>query len=165
MKELFQKFKNDWLPAEFIFPTYSGPRNLLALEFRNSNAEIALRAHRKAYQRIQYLKRKDWIQTKKTETGLLIALTDEGKVEKMRRCVETRRLLPNDRVCLVIFDVPEIASRGRREFRQFLKRLGFVMTQLSVWQSDRDLAEDVVAFIKQAKIAKWTAVYIAQRKC
>lgn len=162
--ELFKKFSDDWLPAEFIFPTYAGPRNLAAYEFRNSNAKRAYRARKKEYEQLHYLQRKNWIQVKKTEQGLLVALTDQGRLEKLRRGIERRTPLSDGRVCLVMFDIPEIAKRGRVEFRQFLKRVGFTMVQLSVWETRLDVAEDVLRFIKQTNIQRWTAVYVAEKR-
>ena len=51
--------------------------------------------------RAQYLRRKKLIRTKKTEKGLLLELTDQGREELLRRLVKERPGLPDGQVCLV----------------------------------------------------------------
>ena len=165
INDLFQQFKDDWTPAGIIFPTYAGPRNLTSYEFYNSNAEVTRRNYLKERQRVHYLKKNRWIETKTTEDGLLIALTNNGRVEKMRRCMEQRPILKNGKVCLVVFDIPEIARRARNTFRQFLKKCGFRRLQKSVWENDRDVVNDVLQFIQRTNIHSWAKVYLGENKC
>jgi hypothetical protein len=49
-------------------------------------------------------------------------------------------------------------------FRYFLKGCGFRLVQLSVWMSDRDVAEEILKFVKQARIEKWVQVFVGERK-
>jgi hypothetical protein len=160
----FQLLTDDWIWFSSLFPSYSGPRSLLGYEIQHSHTEQAYQRWRREYQKLQYLKRQHWIKIKKTEKGLLIALTDKGKIEKRRRDANHRSKLSSGYVCLVMFDIPELAKKGRDQFRFFLKQLGFSLVQKSVWQSQYDLAEDILQFIKEMHVEKWTAVYTAKKK-
>ena len=117
------------------------------------------------YQRVCYLKRKKWIKTKKTEKGLFCALTEEGRKELNRRKIfEERRKMKGGQVCLVVFDIPEDARRGRDALRQFLKNADFQMVQKSVWKSQKDVSVHVKRFIKRAGVSKWVKVFIAKEE-
>ena len=164
IRKLFETLKDDWIWIGSVLPSYSEPRNYLAYQIKHSHAEIALRRRRQEYQQLQYLKRQKWVKVKKTEKGLLIALTDKGKMEQLKRSAINRPKLSTGQVCLVLFDIPESAKKGRDRFRFFLKQFGFSLVQKSVWQSEFDLAEDVVKFIEEMKIEKWIVVYVARRK-
>ncbi len=116
------------------------------------------------YRRLQYLKRKKWIKIKKTEEGLLCSLTQVGKKELQRReIIKKKEKLPAGQKCLVMFDIPEDARSGRHALRQFLKNADFKRIQLSVWESDRDIGEEVKKFIKRAGVSKWVIVFVGKK--
>jgi hypothetical protein len=170
VREMFRAVHDEWVLVSDLIPSI-GCMDRTASERYNSFAESALRMEweakreeRRAYQRLQYLKRKNWIKTKKTEKGLLVMLTDEGKMERIRRGIIDRPKLSDGRVCLVMFDIPESARRGRDAFRRFLKDTKFNLVQLSIWQTDRDVISDVLLFIKHTNIQKWVKVYVAEKK-
>lgn len=114
--------------------------------------------------RAQYLRRKKLIRTKKTEKGLLLELTDQGREELIKRLVKERPSLPDGRVCLVLYDIPLDAGSGRDALRYFLKRIGFIRLQQSVWQTDKDVVEEVLEFVRSAKIQRWVQVYLGKKK-
>ncbi len=117
------------------------------------------------YRRIQYLKNKKWIKIKKQEGKMLCELTDEGKSEMHRRAfTENRPKLPRKTKCLVVYDFPENARRGRDSFRFFLRSCDFKMLQKSVWITDRDVVEAVQKFIRKTGISKWVCVFVGDRK-
>lgn len=114
--------------------------------------------------RAQYLRRKKLIRTKKTEKGLLLELTDQGREELFKRLVKERPSLSDGQVCLVFYDIPLDAGSGRDALRYFLKRIGFTQLQQSVWQTDKDVIEEVLDFIRSAKVERWVQVYLGQKK-
>lgn len=114
--------------------------------------------------RLKYLRRKKFIKTKKTEKKLLFELTDRGKQELLKRRVEERSKLPDGLVCLVLYDIPVDAGSGRDGLRYFLKRVGLKQVQQSVWQTDKDVVEEILEFVRRAKVEKWVQVYLGQRK-
>ncbi|MBI4435365.1 hypothetical protein HY630_01725 [Candidatus Uhrbacteria bacterium] len=127
-------------------------------------AEERYQERRAFEERARYLRRKKFIKTKKTERGLLYELSDEGRVELMRRLVHERTTLPNGQVCLVVYDIPTDGNLGRDALRYFLKRIGLLQVQKSVWSTDKDVVDEVLAFIQTAKITKWVEVYLARKQ-
>ncbi|MBI4257267.1 hypothetical protein HY626_04400 [Candidatus Uhrbacteria bacterium] len=114
--------------------------------------------------RLKYLRRKKFIKTKKIEKKLLFELTDQGREELLGRLIQERPKLPSGSVCLVMYDIPLDAGSGRDGLRYFLKRIGFEQVQQSVWQTDKDVTGEVLAFVQKAKVERWVQVYIGQRK-
>lgn len=114
--------------------------------------------------RVAYLKRKKLIKTKKVEGRLLLELSSTGRVELLKREMRERPKLPDGYVCLVLFDVPVDARRGRDAFRYFLKGAGFQQVQKSAWFTDRDVIEEVESFVWSARIQPWVVVYLARQQ-
>ena len=114
--------------------------------------------------RLKYLKRKKFVQTKKVEDHLICELSDEGKTELLKRLVCDKSILPHGEACLVLYDVPIEGNLGRDALRYFLKRIGFRQVQKSVWQTDKDVVEEVLDFVHSAKIEKWVEVYLAKKQ-
>lgn len=127
-------------------------------------AEERLAQQRAFREHLRYLKRRHFIKTKKTEAGLLCELTDEGRGEVLKRLVMERPRLPRDQVCLVLYDVPTFGNLGRDALRYFLKRIGFKQVQKSVWQTDKDVVNEVLEFVRTSKIHDWVQVYLARRQ-
>lgn len=127
-------------------------------------AEIRLEERREFQKRVSYLRRKKLIKTKKTEAGLLYELSDEGRLDLMKRLVSEKDILANGDVCLVMYDVPRTGNLGRDALRYFLKRIGFSQVQHSVWETDKDVVQEVKEFVKTAKITDWVVVYLAKRQ-
>lgn len=71
-------------------------------------------------------------------------LTDLGKINMLNAIVRCR--VPDGKIRLVIFDVPEKMKTTREAFRRHLVNLGFTMEQKSVW-SNRYPCEDLVNLI------------------
>lgn len=128
-------------------------------------AEDTYQEERRYRNQVAYLKRKKLIVTKKIERRLFLELSDEGKNELFRRTISERPKLEFGNVCLVMFDVPVDAKASRDAFRHFLKTVGFVQVQKSIWQSDRDVAKDIEKFVAAAKIRKWIRIYLAKEQC
>ncbi|MBI2475226.1 hypothetical protein HYV69_02245 [Candidatus Uhrbacteria bacterium] len=160
--QLLKSIENELLILPTPTQIYFGPRTEIGQVRKTEREQSRLRRER--YQQIQYLKRKKWVSTKQTEKGLFIKLSDLGKNELIARSAQSKPKLSGNNVCLLIFDFPESARRGRDAFRYFIKSLGFKQVQMSVWESDRNCMEDVKRFIKDTKISKWVKLYIANEK-
>jgi len=162
MLQLLKSIEDELLILPTPTQIYFGPRTEIG-QIRKVERERS-RLRRERYQQIQYLKRKKWIHTKKTEKGLFIKLSDLGKNELIARSAQSKPKLSGQNVCLLIFDFPESARKGRDAFRYFIRSLGFKQVQMSVWKSNRDCVEDIKRFIEDAKISKWVKLYIANEK-
>ncbi|MFA4845420.1 MAG: hypothetical protein WC654_02590 [Patescibacteria group bacterium] len=126
--------------------------------------EFEFEQKRQVKQRLTYLKKKKLVREKKAQGRLLVELTDKGKKELLQRTMCERPKLPGDQVCLVAYDVPVTSSVGRDGFRYFLRSAGFIRVQKSLWQSDRDVQQDVKRFIKKVGIEDWVVVFLAKRQ-
>lgn len=157
----------DWLGDEarelddiFVHWARRKPR----LDAEHQLAEDREREYRAFRKQVEYLRRKKFLKTKKTEEGLLVELSDEGRVELMKRLVRERPAFKDEQVCLVVYDVPNEGNLGRDALRYFLKRIGFKQVQRSVWSTDKDVVREVLEFVQSTKITKWVEVYLAKKQ-
>ena len=119
---------------------------------------------KKAAQResIQQLRRAKFITTKNQGDRLIINLTDKGKRAVLLYSLRQAPPSPRGYSTLVIFDVPEAASRARRILRLFLKRGEFKQLQKSVWILNRDAVPILRQFINEYKLSGWVRVFRAE---
>lgn len=156
-----------WLDGELveageIFEMWARHRKH-RLDPEHKLAEERYQKERALRSRLNYLRRKGLIKTKKIEDGLLYGLTNSGQIELLKRLVRERPKLPRGQICVVAYDVPIGAGKGRDALRYFLKRIGFTQVQKSVWQTEKDVTEEVFSFVKKARIRKWVQVFLGRR--
>lgn len=160
-----KQFQEDWLPLDEIYwPSYTGSRKWYPDKKEEDARWREWHKNKQERQRLDYLRRKQWVETKKTAEGLLVRLTDKGRMERLRRTLSERPKFLGITICLVMFDFPESVRQSRDAFRHFLKTSGFQLVQRSVWMSDRDVASEVLQFVGQTKIGKWVEVFVGEKK-
>lgn len=64
---------------------------------------------------------------------------------------------------MVIFDIPETMRHQRRQFRTYLAELGFRQTQRSVWLSDYDHRDALIAHIAEHKLRDCVDIFEVNR--
>lgn len=160
---LLRMISEEGMEAGELFEQWAWRRKY-SLDPEDRLALNIIQAQREHWSRMAYLRRKKLITTKKIERRLLVELSNEGRTELLKRNMQERPRLPDGYVCLVIFDIPVDARKGRDAFRHFLKGAGFQIVQMSVWQTDRDVREDVEKFVTSARIQKWVMIYLAKKQ-
>jgi DNA-binding transcriptional regulator PaaX len=90
-----------------------------------------------------------------------VGLTDTGLVEFFKLNIYYSVPLPEGRVCLVVFDIPEKYRTERLRLTFFLKRFDFERLQKSVWFSPFDVSEDLRKFLELTKFERWVYVFDA----
>ncbi len=112
---------------------------------------------REAFNRLQ---EKDWIKIKvEAETVIFRLQKDALCATVQERIRKTKKALPHKMVCLVAFDFPVAANDARTFWRRFLRGSGFVQKQLSVWVSDKDVANDVRLLVELLEVSRRVSVY------
>ncbi|MBI2552540.1 CRISPR-associated endonuclease Cas2 [Candidatus Uhrbacteria bacterium] len=116
---------------------------------------------REKKERIQYLKERKWIETKKIGKKLMVRLTEKGWQQVLRDHIRCTKVMCKDGVCiLVIFDVPESQRHVRDTLRWILSECGFTMLQKSVWYTNKDVLEPLCALLQGAKLNKWVRIIV-----
>jgi CRISPR-associated endonuclease Cas2 len=98
---------------------------------------------------------------KKNKKGGLY-LTEYGIIEFFKLELSQVDLLPVNKVCMVVFDVPEISKHWRNTLRKFLKGTCFFPLQKSVWISPFDAADKLMEILRFLKLENWVKIYIAE---
>lgn len=83
--------------------------------------------------------------------------------EKALTLLETRpaALLPSDKKCMVIFDIPEEYANKRRQLRTLLKELKFTQEQRSVWICSADHSAIVLDLIRELSLQPYAKIYLS----
>lgn len=123
--------------------------------FRNKHATM---------QAIRRLQKAGYIRARQRGADLTFALTSSGEtqalVSRLRR--QPKRRLADGKVCLVIYDFPEVARNARDAFRYLLKILKFTKVQGSVWECRYDVARHIRYFVQLNKADDWIMVFVAK---
>ncbi len=123
--------------------------------------------YRSEYQRLKValhrMKKQKLIELNEHAGKMWVELTDKGAAEALRNeILNADKKLSNGTFCYVAFDFPQEHRKLRNNFRVFLKQAGFAMTQLSVWKSNKDIAELVRLFVKRSDAARWVTVIVGK---
>jgi len=120
------------------------------------------RARKKFSQDVARLRTKKIIETK-TESGNFMAkLAKKGFVEYLKLKLVDAEELPNNDVCIVVFDIPEKKRGLRKLFRGFLNSNYFFFTQKSVWVSRFDVSDILNELLVYFGLEQWVKIYIGK---
>ncbi|MFH1253736.1 MAG: hypothetical protein V1664_05430 [Candidatus Uhrbacteria bacterium] len=110
------------------------------------------------------LKQKGLIETKSTRDSLLVKITEDGWFEYLRLKIEEANLLPEGKICIVVFDIPEKFKSKRNKLRIFLDKIGFLPLQKSVWIFQFDVAKILRDFFNKTEMDEWIRIFIAEEQ-
>lgn len=150
-------------PLDLIFSRGVHPSMVLRHGTDGTYAILEAKERRLRKQEFDRLRRKNLIETKQEGHRLSVALTEAGKQELFRLKVLESDLLGNDRVCMVVFDIPEQYRKIRRRLRDFLTEAGFVPIQRSVWISPFNAAEPLRDLFRSTGATKWIRIYMSEQ--
>ncbi len=148
-----------FVPQAMKFGGLDGYETMLYRKKRKEQAED----RRRKWQALQRLRRQKYIRVRQEGDRIIVALTEKGRDTGLKWRMKTidRKLSDGQRV-YVVFDIPESVKYLRETLRRVLKESHFSMLQLSVWSTDRDVAEDVTIFVKSLQAEKWVHVFIGK---
>lgn len=129
-----------------------GPRFLRSVRGRQENKRA-----------MERLRERDMIRVDQKASQYQITLTEKGVYELSRLKVLRSSLHEDQKVCMVVFDIPENKRKLRSELRRFLSSAAFIPLQRSVWISPFDAAEALADVFRSVKADRWVQVYTAQR--
>ena len=112
-------------------------------------------------ERLRYLKRKKFIETKKIGKRLMVRLTAKGWQQILRDQIKCTRIMCKKGICvMVIFDVPESERHVRDTLRWILSECGFTMLQKSVWITRKEVVKELCALLQGAKLDRWVRIIV-----
>lgn len=91
------------------------------------------------------------------------ALTKKGCIQalKDRILLQENYSFDNEK-CIIVFDFPEDIRQARNTFRRFLKDVGFIQVQLSVWMSEKYIEKEMKQLIQELEITDWVKVLVGK---
>lgn len=119
---------------------------------------------------INYLKKQGYIEIADLKTKRGILLTPKGKRKALRvkySLGEKENFLQkrkDNKMIMVIFDIPEKLRKYRDNFRIFLYSLGFQPLQKSVWISPYDVMDRLREIIRVLNLDKFIKIFLIEEK-
>jgi len=145
------------------FLTYRGQRVVAYYGPGGLHIPKEIERRRRQQKVLHELKKRKLIVAQRESEKYKVALTEDGLYQVFRLRVLKANMLPKDKVCMVVFDIPETQRNLRQMLRRFLAEAGFVPIQRSVWISPVDAGEQLACLFKAAKATKWVRVYNSER--
>jgi CRISPR-associated endonuclease Cas2 len=102
----------------------------------------------------KYCLRKKYLKEESNFSQGKFLITKKGKEKIQKRQPIFFKKKQDEKIRLVIFDIKEINRNTRERLRRFLKYLGFIMIQKSVWFTRFDHLKFINQWLKENKIAE-----------
>ena len=125
-------------------------------DYRRVLSLVELRNQRRLVRRLAERK---LIEEKKIGDNLRLVLTNTGRIEACRLAVLRADFFPDDRMTMVVFDIPESKRAVRKVLRDFLSSSGFYPMQRSVWISQSNAVSEIDALLRATDIGRWVRVF------
>jgi hypothetical protein len=108
------------------------------------------------------LEKRGIIQRAKVADGYWVAFSKQGLEEYLIQMAIKADALPNGKICICSFGIPEDHATLRNYIRRLLRILGFEQTQKSVWSCKKDVFECVKRLFNSKFCDNgWIRVYLA----
>ncbi len=109
------------------------------------------------------LRKKKWMKERREGNRVIIEFSTDAVIARLKDYIRSyRNKLTGGQVCLVMFDFPNGANAARNMWRSFLVSIGCTRVQLSVWQTDKDVAEELATLSRLLRAEKWVKIYMAK---
>lgn len=137
------------------------PRNLSRKVYGSPEAyalEEKFQHERQIKRALREMKRRKLMEIKNIGGRVFCELTSRGIQESLWIKSQLKKNNPKGEYCLVCFDIPETVRPVRWAMRHFLKIAGFKLLQKSIWYTDKDVFDEIRAYIKSLKVDRWVTV-------
>ncbi len=116
---------------------------------------------RKKMKRFKYeIKRQNILKIEERHNEIILHISQKGKLEALKQQImSTEDELPKGQLCVVSYDIPEIAKKSRAVFRGFLKRSGFAQLHKSTWHTRKNVVKTLKQLIDKLEINEWVSVF------
>ncbi len=108
---------------------------------------------------LKRLKQQRCIEIHNTSMGLKIVLTDKGIRERFRLRIQEADLFEDERMTMVVFDIPESERGLRQMLRKLLSESGFLPIQRSVWLSPFNAVHELNMLFAAINIRQWIRIF------
>ena len=108
--------------------------------------------------KINELKRRKWIETRKIGDEMCTRLTAAGWQMALRDRIRLENKKCKNGICILIFDIPEKQRALRRILRLFIKECGFTQLQRSVWITDKDVIQPLMLLLQRRNLDQWVRI-------
>jgi len=134
--------------------------------------ETERRERQNFYNLVNYLVRQGLVEKRESGNKNFLCLTANGKErlfrhkdvkEGVRFKIRDYGVRKDEKLKIIMFDVPEVESRKRKWLRDSLKQMGFKMAQKSVWVGRVSIPVDFLEDLRDLDILPYVDIFIAEK--
>lgn len=134
-----------------LYQTLKDPFNLFSNYYQKFYGQIPSRWKKDNLKNLlKYSLNKKYL--KKTKKKIFLTKTGEKRLKTNLPHLFFRKDQWDNKLRLAIFDIQEINRRKRNAFRHFIKKLGFILWQKSVWITPYDQLKSLKDWIKENQL-------------
>lgn len=133
-----------------------------AVQREKEKMEKIRKERHKYYATIYRLEKYGYLKKEMRNKQIQIKLTNKGLIKlqriKWKKMKESEKN-KNQKLCVVVFDIPEDKRRMRNLFRQCLYEMGFSRLQKSVFASHYNLGQEIELLVKNCELEKYVRIF------
>ncbi len=115
---------------------------------------------------VYYLKKKGYLRERKLPNKKAFAITSKG-MKKISHIAKRIRRLPerkDNKLQMIMYDIPELRKDDREDFREALKLLGYTKLQKSVWVSRYDVFGETQELIREYRVGGCVRLFLVEER-
>jgi len=115
--------------------------------------------YRRYYNTVHHMQRRGLLRINRQKGKKFIHLTHKGHLEALfSRAALVKSSHWDGKWRMVLFDIPEAAHSTRDQIRKFLKRIGFIKLQASVFISPYALNREAVEYLRKSQLLDYIRI-------
>lgn len=124
---------------------------------------------RRSFSKFVYdLKEGGYLKERRVRNRKALAITPKGmrKISRISRKIKMRILSErkDNRLQMIMYDIPEPRKDDREEFRESLKLLGYTRLQKSVWISRYDVFKETQELIRVHRVTRQVRLFLVEER-
>ena len=146
----------------FFEGTYRHRRIAISQGMEGLRRAVKGREVRAAAQRLRAYRRRGYMIEKKIGSRRALALTERGKLMKLRLELRSAVKRRDGKLLVIVFDVPETQAGYRQTLRSALRSCGFNKLQQSVWVTDAAAEKPLTDWVNHLGAEDWIRLFLAE---
>lgn len=110
---------------------------------------------------VRDMRAKKFLHDRKKGNQVLIQISTDALVRLIKGNIQSKKAtLESNKSILVMFDVPNGASKARDRWRNLLLSCDFKMIQLSVYTTQKEIQKELLTLVRLLGIEKWVSIFV-----
>lgn len=152
----------NYISGLLSLPPYAGPRHNFEVRMAQKEWEKMYGGEIKKRRALRDLRKKNWLDAKILGNEVIVSISSSAVVTALKnRILSINRKVGDGMKCLLSYDFPLGSDKARKVWLKLIKNLGLKQEQQSLYSTEFDVGEELMALAKATGVERWTRVYTA----